>query len=516
MRRFLEEPMKLATRLGSVALIAVVAGSVFAACSGTELSSPSASKERASNSVGLALQPVAGVTLNSVHYVVSKAGQLTPVLEGDLPTPGNYTTLNVGLPIPVGTGYTLSLSAVSIESALITCAGVSGPFDVLPNQTTRLSSALVCVDPSGGTLNNVVSVTTDACPRLIVDYLVITPNYGFVSGPPINVFSQARDLDGKPVTYAWKIATASVGSFAAANAANTSLACKGSGVDAELTLTASNGQCQKSLATTVSCSAITCGNGQRDPGEPCDPSVGDTFCKADCTVIECGNGIVEAPLEQCDPVPPDPANCTSSCKIRKACGDGFLSAGEACDGALFPPGTPLGATCNAACQITIDDVECGNGVKGSSEVCDPPLTVNNCGRDCRPVTLTACLACDNATECIDFVDCGSAVGNAPAGTPGAGTPRLNLCSAVLDCVRDSGCAAGGNNILNCYCGTATVQQCQTGQAKGICKTELERGLETTVFNDILAHFKDGTYGGGVAMARIDCEQNVCKAPCGLN
>jgi hypothetical protein len=159
---------------------------------------------------------------------------------------------------------------------------------------------------------------------------------------------------------------------------------------------------------------------------------------------------------------------------------------------------------------------CGNNIKEAGEVCDPIYTANNCGKDCKSITSAACLTCDNATECIDFVDCSIAIGNAAAGTPAAGTPKANLCNEVLDCVRDSGCAAGGNSILNCYCGTATAAECQTGQPKGVCKAELERGLETTVFNDILGHMKNTIYGGGVAMARIDCEQQVCKAECGLN
>jgi len=233
--------MKLLAKVGSLALIAAVAGGVVAGCSGSETKTTGAAKEGAANSVGLALQPVAGVTINTVHFVVTQTGVTAPVLEGDLPTAGTASTFNVGLPIPVGTGYSLSLSGVSVESAAITCTGAVGPFNVTPNQTTKLTTTFACTDANKGSIDNHVTVTTDACPRLSVDYLVVTPNSANV-GSTMGTFSKATDLDGRTVTYAWKIATASVGSFTAATSANTTFTCAGAGVDVPLTITASNGQ----------------------------------------------------------------------------------------------------------------------------------------------------------------------------------------------------------------------------------------------------------------------------------
>jgi len=507
--------MKLLAKVGSLALLAAVAGGAVAGCSGSETKSTGAAKEGAANSVGLALRPVEGVTINTVHYVVSKAGVTTPVMEGDLPTNGTAATFNFGLPIPVGTDYSLSLSGVSVESSAITCTGAVGPFAVTPNQTTKLTTTFACTDANKGAVDNHVTVTTDACPRLSVDYLVVTPNSANV-GSTIGTFSKATDLDGKPVTYAWKIGTASVGSFAAATAANTTFTCAGPGVDVPLTITASNGQCVKSLATTVSCNSLTCGNGQHDAGEQCDASAGDAKCKPDCTLAVCGNGVVETPFEACD-APSDLGNCKADCTVRvKSCGDNFLTSGEACDGTLFPVGTPPGSTCNATCTAISSPGICGDGTVGPGEVCDPKLTVNDCGRDCASITSAACLACDNASECVDFVDCGQLAGNGAAGTPGAGIPKINMCNEALDCVRDSGCAAGGNGIIKCYCGTANVADCQSGLANGACKNEIERGLETTLFSQISLRLKSPQYAAGIAMARVECEQSSCKAACGLN
>jgi len=159
---------------------------------------------------------------------------------------------------------------------------------------------------------------------------------------------------------------------------------------------------------------------------------------------------------------------------------------------------------------------CGNNILETGEVCDPKYSVNNCGKDCKAITSAACLSCDNQTDCADFVNCSQLSTNAAAGSPAAGVPKANLCNEVLDCVRDSGCAASGNAIIKCYCGTASVSDCQNGLANGACKTEIERGLETTTFNLISQRLKSLSYGGGVALARIDCEQQVCITECGLN
>ena len=510
--------MKLLAKVGSLALIAAVAGGVVAGCSGTQSKSPSGAGEGAANTVGLALQPVAGVTLNTVHFVVTKAGVTTPVLEGDLPTPGTAKTFNVALPVPVGTGYTLSLSGVSVESAAITCAGSAGPFNVLPNQTTNLMTMLVCTDANNGSANHVVTVKTDACPHLIVDYVLVTPNSAN-TGETIGTFSNAHDTDGKPVTYAWKVATPALGTFAAVTSANTTFTCVTAGNLVDVTMTASNGQCSKSLTTQVSCTNQACGNGLNDPGEPCDTSAGSTNCLPNCTLAVCGNGIVEAPVEQCDPVPADIGNCTATCQTRiQTCGDGFITGTEGCDGIVFRPGTPAGSTCNpVTCAVTSPIVDvCGDGIKGTSEVCDPKLTLNDCGRDCKSITSAACFACENTPDtCIDFVDCFQLSGNGATGTPGAGIPKAQMCNEVLDCVRDSGCAAGGNAPIKCYCGTANASDCQNGLANGACKAELERGLETVAFAQISQRLKSPQFGGGVAMARIDCDQTACKAPCNL-
>lgn len=192
---------------GRLALLAAITSGLFAGCSSSAPSTlGSAKAESVASTVALQLQPVSGVTLNTVHYAVTMAGSSSPILEGDLPTSGTGKAFTFGLPIPIGAGYTISLSAVSVESATTTCTGSAGPFDIAPNQTNQLLTTLVCTDAARGNANDVV-VSTDACPRLIIDYIVVSPNFAKTIAPnnTIAVASKAHDLDAKPLTYSWRI-----------------------------------------------------------------------------------------------------------------------------------------------------------------------------------------------------------------------------------------------------------------------------------------------------------------------
>jgi len=534
--------MKFVAKVGSLAMIAAIAGGVFAGCSGQDLSKPSTSAkgEGQKGTVGLTLQPVAGITLNTVHYTVTKSGVTTPVNEGDLPTPGTASTFSFGVPLPVGTGYTLGVSGVSVENASITCAGTSAPFDVTPNTSSKITLTLTCTDATNGNVETGVKVETDACPRLIVDYVVATPSTAFLPNGTIGVASNAHDLDGRPVTYSWTVSAPAVGSFAPVAGKTSTFTCaQDSGSNpVDIIITADNGQCKKTLPTQVSCKSLSCGNGVLDAGEQCDPSIpGGPNCLPNCTPPVCGNGTVDAPFETCDLGPtPNLGVCDATCHtVEPKCLDNFINGTEQCDPTANPPvpaSAPPGSTCSQTCTIEAPIV-CGNGIQQTGEICDPGLTKNDCGRDCKSITSAACVACESAPGVCapSILTCDTAAGGTATATvtgksgaakptdPGAvttpaGAPKAPLCNEVLDCVRDSGCAANGNPALkNCYCGTATVQQCNAGQGNGACKAELERALEATDFATVSQRVGNTLYGGGVAMKRVDCDQSFCDPVC---
>ncbi len=125
-------------------------------------------------------------------------------------------------------------------------------------------------------------------------------------------------------------------------------------------------------------------------------------------------------------------------------------------------------------------------------------------------TSAACAACENTpTTCAEFINCDSVTGNADDGTT-----KSQLCKETLDCVRDSGCAADGKPPLQyCFCGTANVADCAAGHANGPCKAALERSLEGKTLAPIAQRIGDPTFGGGLAMKRIDCDQVFCRKQC---
>ena len=128
----------------------------------------------------------------------------------------------------------------------------------------------------------------------------------------------------------------------------------------------------------------------------------DASDTADVAVATCGDGVVDAPYEQCEPEIAvscsdagfafGVAQCTSSCQLDTSacngvpvCGDGLVEGDEACD-----PGDIDGGLCNEDCQLRT----CGDGVvdRGAAgEQCDGDtaivcegggLGVQRCGDDC--------------------------------------------------------------------------------------------------------------------------------------
>jgi cysteine-rich repeat protein len=92
-------------------------------------------------------------------------------------------------------------------------------------------------------------------------------------------------------------------------------ACEGVADGAACTFAGGVGTCMNGV-----CIGALCGNGELDPGETCDgtigvdPSLGET-CSPDCkTIYRCGNGVVD-PGEQCDDGNANAADGCDTCKL---------------------------------------------------------------------------------------------------------------------------------------------------------------------------------------------------------
>jgi cysteine-rich repeat protein len=132
------------------------------------------------------------------------------------------------------------------------------------------------------------------------------------------------------------------------------------------------------------CLAPVCGDGVIAGEEECDDMVETVACDTDCTVAECGDGVLNVTFgEECDEGP-ESLTCDSDC-TPAACGDGLVNAtaGEACD-----EGGEQTATCEADCTAAT----CGDGVFNllAGEECDDGDAIddNACSNMC---TRTPCV-----------------------------------------------------------------------------------------------------------------------------
>jgi hypothetical protein len=515
---------QMAVRLAGVA---VFAGAALFSC-GTQ--SPSgghaSSKPENQGSVGLALVPVSGVTLNSVHYVVTNgATPAATISEGDLPTPGTAKEFSFGLSLPVGTGYTLSLSAVSAETGdNITCGASYGTFNVAPNTATNFSLTLTCHDDTNGQVVGGVDVKTDACPRIVFDYAVATPATGFI-GRTVQVLGKAHDLDGKSLTYSWKVAHPATGVFTPVNGATSTFACNNPSSGEVVTVTADNGECKKSLTTKISCFPVECGNGVVDPGETCDTGIPGVPCPADCTYV-CGDGVAEAPVEDCDPG--NTLTCTATCKTRIIeCNDGFLSPLEVCDPSATPTGAPANAMCKPDCSGWTEVItECGDGFLDAGEQCDDSvgLTFNSsspkCSNQCKKISTQACVDCENAGDCFESVN------NCQGSAAPFSFTQQSLCYDVMRCIEASNCFDGTGTLGKCYCGDLSISACGSapysgpGSPNGACVNEIKAGFPTFITNSaVLGGLVATDFPSGAAMKRLACQKganaSACLGTCGF-
>lgn len=164
----------------------------------------------------------------------------------------------------------------------------------------------------------------------------------------------------------------------------------------------------------ASCSGLFpgwCGDKALQSTESCDEGGNTATCDADCTPVECGDGLHNAAAgEVCDDGPnnsdeydatPDEVACNTSCSgkaphcgdgvcqeqvedgrcVDCSCGDGIISPPETCDGGTN--GTPIDtAECDADCTA----VECGDGHHNpaAGEQCDDGNTIDDdeCRNDC--------------------------------------------------------------------------------------------------------------------------------------
>jgi len=260
----------LVARLGKVPLIwslALGAGLGLAGgCSGDPIVERGVERV---GSLGFNLEAAPGVTLNAVTYAITGNGFSK---SGSIDTSGAPTVSGTIGGIPAGNGYTITLTATSVEGSE-TFVG-SATFNVVARKTT---SVTIHLQGSGSSGNGNVAVTGTLNVGPVVDQLSVTPLTVFV-GKSITLSGVGRDPDNGPLplSYYWSATGGAIDNPIAADATLTS-ASPGTFT---VKLTVSDGESTDSATTTVTFvkpdadgSGGAGGNGGESGGGPKQPNV---------------------------------------------------------------------------------------------------------------------------------------------------------------------------------------------------------------------------------------------------
>ena len=221
-------------------LLAAGACAAMTACYGenTDHSTPAADGDV--GEVGLELQVVPGLTLNTLAYTISGPHSYSGTLNL---TNATKVTGVIGNIASAG-GYTLTLTGSGSDGS--TCTGVSGTFSVSAARTTIVAISLDCKRPH----------TTGSV--LVQGSINVCPSVGSVGADPpvgttIALSATAADPDSgpSPIAYSW---TTSSGTLSSTTAQNPTLTCTAPG-DVSLTVSASDGDpgCSDTFDVTVTC-----------------------------------------------------------------------------------------------------------------------------------------------------------------------------------------------------------------------------------------------------------------------
>jgi len=208
----------------------------FIACSSEPLNSPT----DGIGTLGLNLEAAPGATLNAVKYTITGNGFSK---SGAIDSSGSPTISGTIGGIPAGKGYTIALSATSLESGTI--FGGSATFNVTGGSTSPVT---VHLTGSGTTGNGSVSVTGTLNVGPVVDELSATP-VQLYAGSTVTLTGVAKDADNgpSPLTYYWSTTGGVIDNPIATNAKLTS-ATPGTFT---VKLTVSDGEITNSASTTV-------------------------------------------------------------------------------------------------------------------------------------------------------------------------------------------------------------------------------------------------------------------------
>jgi phospholipase C len=241
------------TLIGTILLGAASASAMVGGCSSSgatgEPGGPatgSGSKPGASDigSIGLDLQVVDGLTLNTLSYTIT-GGAFTKM--GAINVSNSTTVSAVIGGIPFGTGYLISISGTSVEGSAM-CAG-SATFSITSAGTTVVNISISC-GTQPGTGNIAVNGSINVCPTITA----LSANPAEVTtGSPLALSATASDPDNGPSPLALSWTTTS-GVLSNPSSATPTFTCAKAG-QATITVTANDGDtsCASHQSVVVTC-----------------------------------------------------------------------------------------------------------------------------------------------------------------------------------------------------------------------------------------------------------------------
>ena len=203
--------------------------------------------DEAMGTVGMELQIAPGVTINTVNWTISNSTSGFSRMGTVSVRFSNTIAFQVGA-IPTGAGYSIALTATSVDGAF-TCSG-SASFSATAGAITPVSLTLSCstAPPGNGTI--IVVGTTQVCANL--DSLGASPLETAVNTPiSLSATASAGNL---PTSFSW---TATAGSFDSTSSATPTFTCPSTPGTVTITVTAlpSSASCPNVTSQSVS---VTC------------------------------------------------------------------------------------------------------------------------------------------------------------------------------------------------------------------------------------------------------------------
>jgi uncharacterized repeat protein (TIGR04052 family) len=292
------------TRALSVGLAAALVG-----CSGQDATAvqaervvlPEQPSPARTGTVALAIS-AGGISVRTLRATVRDAVG-TIILDADRDVSSTEATFELELVVPVGLGYSLTLSAEN--EASVRCTG-EAEFDVVENATIVVPLSLTC-EPSGGVRVVGTLSPSEACPSVELAALA-----GPVAVGETVQLSAAAPTGSTP-SFAW---AASGGTLSSSLSATATFKCTEPG-PVTVTLTATDQGCSDTASTVVECAA---------PADDACAGLGST-----CHVVDPGSG----PLHECHEL--GHGGDAQACSLRRA------SCVDDCGTALC---TTLGSLCH--------------------------------------------------------------------------------------------------------------------------------------------------------------------------